>query len=71
VLAGAGVARGTVLGASDRIGAYPQSDRVGPWDVAATVFSALGIEPGTNYEDQLGRPFPVSAGEPIAGLYRG
>jgi hypothetical protein len=71
VMAGAGVARGTVLGASDRVGAYPQSERVGPWDVAATVFSALGIEPGTNYEDQLGRPFPVSVGEPIAGLYRG
>ena len=45
VLAGAGVARGAVFGASDRIAAYPQSDRVGPWDVAATMFSALGVDP--------------------------
>jgi hypothetical protein len=33
--------------------------------------SALGIEPGSLYLDPLGRPFPVSIGEPIAGLYRG
>jgi hypothetical protein len=60
-----------VLGSSDRIAAYPQSDRVGPWDIAATIFSALGIEPGSNFEDPLGRPFPISTGEPIRGLYRG
>ncbi len=71
VIAGAGVARGTVVGASDRIAAYPQTDRVGPWDIAATIVSALGIEPGSSYADPLGRPFPISIGEPIAALYRG
>jgi hypothetical protein len=70
-MAGAGVARGAVLGASDRIAAYPQSDPVGPWDVAATILSALGIDPGSSYADPLGRPFPISVGRPMAGLYRG
>ena len=70
VMAGAGVVPGAVLGASDRIAAYPRSDRVGPWDVAATIMAALGIEPGSTYEDPLGRPFPIAVGEPIAGLYQ-
>lgn len=71
VMAGAGVTRGAVLGASDRIAAYPQSDRVGPWDVSATMLAALGIETGAEYEDSLERPYPISLGVPIAGLYRG
>ncbi len=71
VMAGAGVTRGAVLGSSDRNAAYPRTDRVGPWDVAATVMSALGIEPGALYTDSLDRPFPITLGEPIAGLYRG
>ncbi|HUY88029.1 MAG TPA: DUF1501 domain-containing protein [Pirellulales bacterium] len=71
VLAGAGVTRGAVYGESDRLGGYPLSDRVGPWDVAATMFSALGIDPATHYTDSLGRPFPITIGRPIEGLYRG
>lgn len=71
VMAGAGVARGAVLGASDRISAYPQSDPVGPWDVSATIFSALGVDPETIYLDPLARPFPASLGKPITKLYRG
>jgi hypothetical protein len=71
VLAGAGVARGAVLGASDRIAAYPLADRVAPWDVAATIFAALGVDPATEYLDPLGRPFPLTIGTPIARLYWG
>jgi hypothetical protein len=71
VMAGAGVSRGAVLGGSDRIAAHPVADRVGPWDVAATIFAALGIDPASEYTDPLDRPFPISIGTPIAGLYRG
>jgi uncharacterized protein (DUF1501 family) len=71
VMAGAGVARGAVLGASDRIAGYPQSDRVGPWDISATIMAALGINPALEYVDPLGRPFPITIGEAIAGLYQG
>ena len=69
VAAGAGVARGGVVGASDRFGAYPTTERYGPWDVAATMFSALGIDPATEYLDPLGRPFPLCIGRPIGPLY--
>lgn len=69
VLAGAGVGRGGVVGASDRIGAYPSTSPYGPWDVAATLFAALGIDPGTHYTDPADRPYVVSTGKPIAALY--
>ena len=69
VMAGAGVRPGTVFGESDRIAAHPARDGVGPWDVAATIFAALGIDPSGEFTDALGRPFPISVGKPIAGLY--
>jgi Protein of unknown function (DUF1501) len=69
VLAGAGVARGGVFGASDRIGGYPAEHPVGPWDVAATVFAALGIDPSEGCTDPTGRTFPIALGEPISGLF--
>jgi hypothetical protein len=71
VLAGAGVARGGVFGASDRTGAYPASHPIGPWDVAATIFAALGIDPSGACTDAVGRTFPITAGEPLAGVYAG
>ena len=69
VLAGAGVKRGAVYGASDRIGATPSLDRVEPGDLAATMFSALGINPASHFTDTLGRPFEIATGRPIRGLY--
>jgi hypothetical protein len=69
VLAGAGVARGGVYGASDRVGAYPAARPVGPWDVTATLFSALGVDPAGHFTDPEGQPHSLAVGEPIAGLY--
>jgi len=69
VAAGAGVARGGVLGASDRWGAEPLTKSFGPWDVAATMFSALGIDPAAEYRDALDRPFAATQGHPIEELY--
>jgi hypothetical protein len=69
VLAGAGVARGGLFGSTDRTGAYPNSSPVGPWDLAATMFAALGIDPATHYLDLTGRPFPACTGRPIRGIY--
>ncbi len=69
LVAGAGVQRGAVLGASDRLGAEPLTQRYGPWDVAATMFAALGIDPAGHYIDQLDRPFPITVGRPMDGLY--
>ncbi len=71
VMAGAGVGRGKVVGRSDRSGAHPASEKYGPWDVQATMFSALGIDPTAHYADATGRPFPISIGRPIEALYAG
>lgn len=67
--AGAGVVPGSVVGASDSRGAYPAEDPFGPWDVMATVFSALGIDPHTEYRDPLNRPFRVCDGTPMEEIY--
>ncbi len=45
VLAGAGIKRGHVHGASNSSGAEPEEDPVRPADLAATVFTLLGIDP--------------------------
>ena len=68
-MAGAGVARGAVFGESDRLGAEAKTDRVGPWDIAATMFHALGIPAKTHYRDPLDRPLPLTVGQPITGIY--
>ncbi|MCI0359119.1 MAG: DUF1501 domain-containing protein [Planctomycetaceae bacterium] len=69
VVAGAGVQRGAIVGATDRFGAEPITDRYGPWDVAATMFHALGIDPHAHYLDSLGRPLAIASGKPIAAIY--
>jgi hypothetical protein len=69
VFAGAGVSRGRVVGASDSRGAYPATTSYGPWDIAATAFSALGVDPAGHYTDATGRPFAISTGRPIEELY--
>ncbi|MFO1094094.1 MAG: DUF1501 domain-containing protein [Planctomycetaceae bacterium] len=71
MLAGAGVAGGKVIGRTDRHGAYPTGESFGPWDVAATVFAALGVDPAGHYVDALQRPFVISPGRPMTALYGG
>jgi hypothetical protein len=56
---------GSVFGASDAIGAYPKDGKVQPQDLTATIFHCLGIDPQTEIHDTLGRPIPISRGEPI------
>jgi hypothetical protein len=67
-LAGGGVKRGYVHGASDKHGAYPSSDSSRPEDVAATMFSLLGIDHKTEVYDPLNKPLPITSGEPINGV---
>ncbi|MGE3317373.1 MAG: DUF1501 domain-containing protein [Planctomycetaceae bacterium] len=69
VFAGGGVSGGTVVGASDRIGAFPTSRPVGPPDISATIFHALGMNPEGLMYDGLNRPHPLSSGRPIVDLF--
>ena len=60
---------GRVVGASDRIGAYPKDSPHTPADLHATILSALGYEPqGTFFSTAEGRPSPLSEGTPIRAL---
>jgi hypothetical protein len=69
LLAGAGVTRGNVVGQTDRHAAYPVTKKFAPWDVSATIFSALGIDPAGHYLDLTNRPYRISTGQPIVELY--
>jgi hypothetical protein len=68
LLAGGGVKGGRVIGASDKIGARPVADRQTPENLAATLYTALGIPPGMTWHDTDGRPYELCRGEPIPGL---
>ena len=68
-LAGGGVRGGVVHGASDRWGAYPTRDPVGPDDIGATILHALGIDPATEVPDPVGRPMRINAGNPLSTLF--
>ncbi len=68
LLAGGGVKRGYVHGASDKRGEFPSREPVRPDDLAATMFHLLGIDPETEVFDPLDRPLPIAAGKPIRGV---
>lgn len=68
LLAGGGVRKGHVHGASDKIGAYPANDPCKPEDLSATMFQLLGIPSRTEVRDPLDRPLPISPGKPIEGV---
>ncbi len=68
-LAGGGIRGGQVIGASDKIGAYPKDGRVQPQDLTATIFHALGHSPDTEVHDTLGRPLAISRGQVIRQVF--
>jgi hypothetical protein len=68
LLAGAGVAAGTVYGASDRIGSEPSEKAVDPADLMATFLHLLGVPPETEVHDRTGRPIRACVGTPVWGL---
>jgi hypothetical protein len=68
LFAGAGVRGGTVIGATDKMAAYPICDRQTPENVAATIYQTLGIPRSAMWHDLDGRPYELYRAEPIAGL---
>ncbi|MGE3409730.1 MAG: DUF1501 domain-containing protein [Pirellulales bacterium] len=65
IMAGAGISGGQAYGASDKQGAYPLENPVGPADFVATVYHLLGIDPHTETHDQQNRPFQLTKGNVI------
>jgi hypothetical protein len=66
--AGAGVRGGSVVGASDKNGAYPVTDPISGGDFTATIYHLLGIDPHGMFRDKADRPHPLTKGEPIGGV---
>ena len=66
--AGGGVRGGTVIGSTDKIGAYPAANPQKPENMAATIYQALGIPRMLAWHDSSDRPHFVYHGDPIPGL---
>lgn len=67
--AGGGVRGGTVVGASDRSGAFPKSSPQSPESMAASIFHSLGVPTNSCWHDDVGRPHPVFLADPIRELF--
>jgi hypothetical protein len=57
-----------VIGSSDKLGAYPESDPQRPENMAATIYQALGIPSTAAWHDEADRPHHIYYGQPISGL---
>lgn len=66
--AGGGIRGGTVVGSSDKDGAYPATAPQTPDNMAATIYHALGIPDTGAWYDAQNRPHQIYTGEPIAAL---
>ncbi|MCH2124477.1 MAG: DUF1501 domain-containing protein [Pirellulaceae bacterium] len=62
LFAGAGTRGGVLYGESDEHAAYPTTNPVSPADLAATIYSSLGISPDLRIPNALGQPVPLVDG---------
>ena len=69
LFAGAGVRGGQVIGRSDRIGAFPVDHPISPYDVGATIYHVLGIEPDAEVRDVVNRPWKLNNGQVMRTLF--
>jgi hypothetical protein len=72
ILMGGGPLKGgTIVGASDEIGATPKDRPTNPAEVAATIYKGLGIDPHVELPGAQGRPIPIvdRGVEPIQELF--
>ena len=65
---GAGVGRGQVLGASDRLASHPASAAYSPADLGASILAALGVDPRAEVHDRLGGRSRSTSGRRSRGV---
>ena len=53
------MARGKVIGKTDRIGSVPTERPLTAKDVLATIYHLIGIDPHSTFVDRLARPVPL------------
>ena len=60
--AGAGIARGKVVGKTDKVAGTVVDRPVSPKDILATLYYLMGIDPHTTLVDRTNRPVPLVEG---------
>ena len=69
-MAGGGLRRGQVIGASEADGGHIKDRPVTPGDLAATIYQHMGVPLDTTYVDTTGRPrYVVDRGSPMRELF--
>lgn len=58
-MAGAGVKGGHIVGASNARAEKPETEPIGPADLAATIYDRFGINTKTEFKTPEGRPIPI------------
>jgi len=69
IVAGAGVKRGVQYGKSDAQASAPLENPVHPAELVATIYYALGIDPGMQILNDLKQPRALVEGKPVLGLF--
>jgi len=70
VLAGGGIRGGQVIGSTVSNGAEPKDRPLGPGDLLASLYRAVGLDHHATVRDRQQRPVPIiESGEPIAELF--
>lgn len=69
MMAGGGITGGAIYGKSDAHAAYPVENPVGPEDITATLYWALGIDPAGEVYNHQNRPMPIATGKPIQAIF--
>jgi uncharacterized protein (DUF1501 family) len=69
LFSGGGLRMGQVIGATNSKAEYPTQSPCTPFDMMATIYRHLGIDPQISFLDFAGRPTPIlSEGSPIREL---
>ena len=67
---GGGGIKGRVVGSTDARGDRVKDRPITPFDLHATIYHVLGIDPTTHFLDHSGRPVPaIDRGEVISELF--
>lgn len=68
VVGGGAINGGQVYGSTSKDGMDVGNDPCSIGDLFATVYKGLGLDPGTQVRDNLGRPLPIAEGKTLKGL---
>ena len=66
--AGGGIQPGEVNGKTDELSAYPAAQKVGPWDLGATLLHLAGVDPQALVTDRQGQLRRICRGSVIQEL---